>query len=270
MPEIEPEDKSLKSLKGLHLWHAPMSSCSQRVRITLAERGEAFTSHVINLEKDEHASADYQRIHPKGLVPALVDDGHLIIESIDIIVHIAGENSPLANVSSSKLLDMADAAQLDLKLLTFEFLFRAGPSPSPENAEAFQKSHKNEWLQQFRKDFAKGFDQDRINDAIARTDEGFQTLNEILSDGREYLEGAEFTLSDIAWMPNVHRFKLMDWPFERTPHVQRWFEKISKRPSYREALLNWQAEPAVKAFSAYTKKRKAEGTDVRSFPHFRS
>ncbi|MBO6919439.1 MAG: glutathione S-transferase [Rhizobiaceae bacterium] len=167
MLEIEPEDKSLKSLKGLHLWHAPMSSCSQRVRITLAERGEAFTSHVISLEKDEHASADYQRIHPKGLVPALVDDGYLIIESIDIIGHIAGKDSPLANVSSSKLLDMADAAQLDLKLLTFEFLFRAGPPPSPENAKAFQKSHKNEWLQQFRKDFAKGFDQDRINDAIA-------------------------------------------------------------------------------------------------------
>ncbi|MBO6919438.1 MAG: glutathione S-transferase C-terminal domain-containing protein [Rhizobiaceae bacterium] len=91
-----------------------------------------------------------------------------------------------------------------------------------------------------------------------------------MSDGREYLEGAEFTLSDIAWMPNVHRFKLMDWPFERTPHVQRWFENISKRPSYREALLNWQAEPAVQAFSAYTKKRQAEGADVRSFPHFRS
>lgn len=270
MPEIVPEDKSLQSLKGLHLWHAPMSSCSQRVRITLAERDQTFISHVINLEKDEHASADYQRIHPKGLVPALVDDGHLIIESIDIISHIAGEDSPLANVSSSKLLDMADKAQLDLKLLTFEFLFRAGPPPSPEAANAFQQSHKNEWLQQFRIDFAKGFDKDRINDAIARTDEGFQYLNETLSDGRNFLEGPDFTLSDIAWMPNVHRFKLMDWPFERTPHVQKWFENISKRPSYQEALLNWQAEPAIDAFSVHTKQRQAEGTDVRSFPHFQS
>ncbi|MEP2978632.1 MAG: glutathione S-transferase family protein [Lentilitoribacter sp.] len=268
MPEIEPKDPSLKSLDGIHLWHAPMSSCSQRVRITLAESGQSFSSHIIHLEKDEHASAEYQRIHPKGLVPALVDNGRLIIESIDIIRHVAGKDSPLAKVGSPKLLEMADEAQLDLKLLTFEFLFKGGPPPSPEVVDAFQRSHKNEWLQQFRKDFAQGFDKQRINDAIARTDAGFQYLDQVLSDGRIFLEGDEFTLSDIAWMPNVHRFKLMDWPFERTANVQRWFEEISKRSSYQEALLKWQAEPAVKTFSAYTKQRQGEGTDVRSFPHF--
>ncbi|MFT6272695.1 MAG: glutathione S-transferase [Dinoroseobacter sp.] len=35
MLEIEPIDQSLKTLTGLHLWHAPMSSCSQRVRLGL-------------------------------------------------------------------------------------------------------------------------------------------------------------------------------------------------------------------------------------------
>ena len=75
MPEIEPNDHSLKSLKGIHLWHTPMSSCSQRVRITLAEANKNFESHMIDLEKDEHATPEYQRIHPKGLVPTLVDDG---------------------------------------------------------------------------------------------------------------------------------------------------------------------------------------------------
>ena len=268
MPEIEPKDPSLKSLDGIHLWHAPMSSCSQRVRITLAERDMSFFSHVIRLEKDEHASPEYQRIHPKGLVPALVDNGKLIIESIDIISHIAGKDNPLSKVGSSKLLKLADDAQLDLKLLTFEFLFKGGPPPSMEDVKTFQENHKNEWLQQFRIDFANGFDANRINDAIARTDEGFQYLEKTLSDGRAFLEGEEFTLSDIAWMPNVHRFKLMDWPFERTPHLQTWFENISKRQSYREALLKWQPEPAVQSFSAYTKQRQGEGTDVRSFPHF--
>jgi len=124
MPEIEPKDSSLATLVGTHLWHAPMSSCSQRVRIVLAETNRGFESHLINLEKDEHASESYQAIHPKGLVPAIVEDGRLFIESIDIIQQIAGEQSPLANASSPELLKMADEAQLDLKLLTFEFLFR--------------------------------------------------------------------------------------------------------------------------------------------------
>lgn len=125
MPEIEPQDQSLKALKGLHLWHAPMSSCSQRVRITLSEVNRPFESHVIHLENDEHASAEYQRIHPKGLVPAIVDDGRLYIESVDIISHIAGDGTQLAARAGKNLLEMADSAQLDLKLLTFEFLFRA-------------------------------------------------------------------------------------------------------------------------------------------------
>ncbi|MBL6622685.1 MAG: glutathione S-transferase family protein, partial [Alphaproteobacteria bacterium] len=41
MPQIEPQDETLKSLTGLHLWHASMSSCSQRCRIVLAETGKA-------------------------------------------------------------------------------------------------------------------------------------------------------------------------------------------------------------------------------------
>ena len=270
MPEIEPKDRTLKSLKGIHLWHAPMSSCSQRVRIALSESGKEYESHLMDLERDEHATPEYQRIHPKGLVPALVDDGRLYIESIDIIGHVAGDESPLAETGSKRLLALADAAQMDLKLLTFEFLFRVGPPPPSEAAEAFQKSHRNEWLRQFRIDFANGFDRGRLDDAIARTDEGFRRLDRLLSDGRAYLEGPEFTLSDIAWMPNVHRFRLMDWPFERTRHLQAWFRRVSERPSYRIALLDWQPAQVAKTFGEYTKLRQAECTDVRSFPYFQT
>lgn len=268
MPEIEPADKSLKTLPGLHLWHAPMSSCSQRVRIVLAETGQDYVSHLINLEKDEHASAAYQRIHPNGLVPALVDNGRLIIESIDIIRHLASDEIISDDSEAQDFLQMADAAQQDLKLLTFEFLFRSKPPAPEEAAQAFQNTHQNAWLRQFRRDFAEGFDAGRINDAIARTDQGFRILDKRLSDGRPFLMGDDFSLCDIAWMPNVHRFNLMGWPFEHTPHLAAWFELVSERPSYSDALLDWQGEHIAGAFADYTNKRRAEGTDVRSFPHF--
>ncbi|MGI9399776.1 MAG: glutathione S-transferase family protein, partial [Rhizobiaceae bacterium] len=230
MPEIEPTDRSLKSLNGLHLWHAPLSSCSQRVRIVLSETGKDYQSHLVNLEKDEHASEAYQAIHSKGLVPALVDDGRLFIESIDIIQHVGGDAPGFGENQAPDLLRRADEAQADLKLLTFEFLFRSSPPPSPEKAEAFQSSHNNEWLRKFRQDFAKGFDRERLDDAVQRTDEAFKHLDEILSDGRDYLAGNYFSLADVAWMPNVHRFALMNWPYERTPHLANWFERVSKRP----------------------------------------
>lgn len=265
MPFIEPKDQSLKTLTGLHLWHAPMSSCSQRVRIVMEETGKTFESHLINLEKDEHATAAYQAIHPKGVVPALVDDGQLMIESIDIIQYLAGDGSDLLTHASPELLRLADEAQLDLKLLTFEFLFRAAPPPPPEAVEAFEAGHQNAWLKQFRRDFAAGFAPDRIDDGVRRTDEGFRHLDGLLSDGRPYLSGDTFSLSDIAWMPNFHRMDLMGWPYERTPHLRQWFARVSQRPSYRKALVDWEKQSVAEDSRAYTASRRAAGTDVRSF-----
>jgi len=266
MPVIEPKDQSLKALKGLHLWHAPMSSCSQRVRIVLAETGQGFESHIVNLEENEHASEAYQSIHPKGLVPALVDDGTLMIESVDIIQHLGGGRISPGNAD---FLRMADEAQLDLKLLTFEYLFRAFPPPPKEIAETFEAGHKNEWLRQFRRDFVQGFPQDRLEAGIARTDAGFQRLNDLLSDERAFLDGAEFSLADVAWMPNVHRMSLMDWPFQRTPHLAKWFERVKARPSYDTGLLAWQNAQAAAGFAQYTQTRRAAGTDVSSAAHFK-
>jgi len=265
MPEIQPKDPKIKSLHGIHLWHAPMSSCSQRVRIVLAETGKPFVSHIIRLDKDEHATDEYQAIHPDGLVPAFAEDGKLFIESIDIIRQIAGSEGVLANTNSPELPDLADDAQRDLKLLTFEFLFRSGPVASAEEARSFQKSHRNDWLKQFRIDFANGFDTERIDEAVTRTNDGFKCLDRLLSDDRKFLDGCEFSLADIAWLPNIHRFRLMNWPFDRTPNLRAWFDRVSARPSYREALLNWQPEAVPGMFADYTRKRQQEGTDICAF-----
>lgn len=265
MPEIEPGDPSIRALGGLHLWHAPMSSCSQRVRIVLAEMGQSYESHLVALDKDEHASAAYQAIHPGGLVPALSDDGRLFIESIDIIAHLAAHEADLAGSGDPTLLQMADEAQADLKLCTHEFLFRSRPQPSAERAEAFQKTHQNATLRQFKRDMANGFAPERLDAAVRRIDTGFRHLDELLSDGRTYLTGEVFTIDDIAWMPNVHRFDLMGWPFGRTPHLSGWFDLVSQRDSYQTALVAWEPEGTAEKFAAYTEKRRAEGTDIRAF-----
>lgn len=265
MPRIETQNPDITSLKGRHLWHAPLSSCSQRVRLCLTETGKTFEGHLLNLERGDHASEAYQRIHPKGLVPALVEDGVLFVESVDIIRHLAGDDDTLLKQIDADLLDRADAAQLDLKLLTFEFLFAGKRGGSDSDAMAFQKNHKNEWLKAFYRDFAAGFDRQRVANAVAATRDGFVHLDNILSDGRRFLCGDTFTVADIAWLPNVHRFSLMDWPWAQTPHVERWFQTVSARPSYQSALVDWEQSDAVDAFQSYTQHRQNEGTDIRSF-----
>ena len=265
MAEIRAKNQLLKNLKGIHLWHAPMSSCSQRVRLVLAETKTIYESHVINITKDEHATKSYQAIHPNGLVPAIIIDGRLFIESIDIIELLPDNDSDLLLHRDIRLLKIADQAQMDLKLLSFEFLFKSGPQQIQEQFDKFQVTHKNEQLKQFRIDLSNGFGRERIEEAVARTHDHFQKLEDILSDGRQFLGGAVYSLSDMAWTPNFHRCNLMDWPFENTPYLTDWFNRVSERESFKIALLSWENKDVMKSLENYTSQGKVLGRDVRAF-----
>ena len=88
MVKLTPENPEARALEGLHLYHSARSNCSARVRLLLEEKGLAWTGHHLDLLKKENISAAYFGINPKGLVPALVHDGKVVIESNDILVYL--------------------------------------------------------------------------------------------------------------------------------------------------------------------------------------
>ena len=88
MAVIVPTDKSVESLEGIHLYHGDISNCSMRVRMTLVEKGLPWTSHHLDLKLKENISDEYFGINPNGLVPTLIDDGVVHIESNDIIDYL--------------------------------------------------------------------------------------------------------------------------------------------------------------------------------------
>jgi glutathione S-transferase len=58
------------------------------VRIVLAEKGLDWISHHINLVAGEQTAPEYLAIHPKAVVPALIDDGQPVLESILICEYL--------------------------------------------------------------------------------------------------------------------------------------------------------------------------------------
>ena len=107
---VEPTNKSVTELKGLHLFHADISNCSMRVRMALAEKGLPWTSHHLDLRKKETVTPEYFGIHPKGLVPTLVHDGVVHIESNEIIEYLdeAFPDPPLQPRADSERQEMRD------------------------------------------------------------------------------------------------------------------------------------------------------------------
>ncbi len=86
MAVIEPTNRAVKAFEGLHLYHTGRSNCSSRVRLLIEEKGLAWTSHHVDLYARENVSEEYFGINPKGVVPTVVLDGEVVVESNDILL----------------------------------------------------------------------------------------------------------------------------------------------------------------------------------------
>ncbi len=276
MPIIEPEKPELKALNGLHLWHTGLSTCSQRCRIVLAELGQEFESNIVNLNAGENATDWYQAIHPGGVVPALAHDGQIVIESIDIISYLENTFGPGSLQPETQeqvelmkeLMALSNEHQYKLKTLTFEFLFRVGRQMTTGEAEFFQGNLRNENLKEFHRDYRAGnFDKAVIDEAVDFSRQAFNTLESLLGDGRSYMLGEKFTLADIAWMPNFHRFEILGWSFERYPALKKWFERVSSRDSYQKGLKDWEPTEMLLAAKPKMEARVAAGDGMMTYGH---
>jgi len=77
----------------LKLYENEISSAVSRVRIALALKGVAVERQSIGIlgAEAESRQADYRKVNPQGLVPALLtDDGVLITQSLAIIEYLDG------------------------------------------------------------------------------------------------------------------------------------------------------------------------------------
>ena len=76
----------------LTLYHGRTSVCSLKVRLALAEKGVDFESRLLTLRGDQYDPA-YMKLNPNGVVPTLVHDDKVVIEST-VIMHYVDECFP--------------------------------------------------------------------------------------------------------------------------------------------------------------------------------
>lgn len=65
----------------IELYHNDMSVCAQKVRLALAEKKLSWEGHHLNLRAADQQKPEYLKLNPNAVVPALVDNGTVIIES---------------------------------------------------------------------------------------------------------------------------------------------------------------------------------------------
>ena len=72
----------------LELYNFQQSTCSQKVRFMLAEKDLEWVDKRLDSRRGEHLKPEYLTINPNGLVPSLIHDGAIILDSSVIMEYL--------------------------------------------------------------------------------------------------------------------------------------------------------------------------------------
>jgi len=255
--------------KGVHLLHATGSSCSQKLRIFLNLKGIKWQSHLIDLHANENFRPWFLGINPRGLVPVLVHEGAVHIESNDIITCLE-KTFPAPKLiparfenEVAKLLKHEDDLHIDLRILSFRFVFN--PPGPPKPAEALQSyaangsgtvqgvkdPHKAAQIAFWERATKEGFSDERARASARKFRVAFDELEQRLA-ANPYLLGDTLSVLDIAWFIYANRLTLGGYPLARLhPRVNTWMEKLGARPEFAKEIAS---SPEIMAHITATRR----------------
>ena len=248
--------------KGVHVLHFMGSSCSQKLRVFLNLKGIKWESHLVDLRTNENFRPWFLGINPRGLVPVLEHDGAVHIESNDNIQYLekvfptpklipAGHENEVA-----ALLKHEDDLHLDLRTLSFRFVFAPPGPPKPAEAldsyalhgsgtvQGLPDREKIVQIEFWARTTREGFTDQAARASAQKFRAEFDALDKRLA-ASTYLMGDTLSVLDIAWFIYANRLSLAGYPFARLhPNVLGWFEKLAARPEFAKEVT---PPPEVKA-----------------------
>ncbi len=239
----------------LELYHNDMSSCAQKVRLTLAEKDLEWTSHHMNLRRGDTRTDEYLKLNPNGVVPTLIADGEVIIESTVIQEYLDDTflETPLKPKDSvararmrlwTKQLDEGVHAALGSLSNGTAFRYQTMAGRSEEEL----KEHINRIPDPARRERTmdltlNGVDSSYFAPAAMRFVKLFSDM-EVVLQSNTWLAGDEYTLADIAFTPYVTRFDHLQYLgiLDNLPRLSDWYERIKARPNYQTGINDWLNE----------------------------
>lgn len=237
----------------LELYHNDMSSCAQKVRLTLAEKRLGWKDHHLDLRAGDQQTPEYLKLNPKGVVPTIVDNGKVVRESTVIMEYLDDEypEPPLSPADAFGRAEMRlwtkrlDEGHHDIATSTismgiafrFQYLER-----SKEACEALIAKIPDSIKRERRRDVVyNGVEAREFKTAVGMWERLLMNMESALGDG-PWLVGKSYSLADAAYTPYLTRLdhlNLLGWISQR-PKLSDWYNRIRARPSYEAAIIKWE------------------------------
>ena len=197
----------------LKIYGHPVSTCTRKVLMTLAENGGQHELSVVDFAKGEHKQEPHLSRQPFGRIPALDDDGFQIFESRAICRYIDDK-------LGGKLVPK-DAKARD----------RMEQWISVETSEFTPHAMKFVYEYTFKRPQAAGV----LEAASKPLETACAALDKQLAQ-TPFLAGSEMSLADVCYMPYIEYAIATPAKeiFAKFPHLMTWWNRVSERPTWRK------------------------------------
>jgi glutathione S-transferase len=198
----------------LKIFGHPMSTCTRKVLMTLAETNTPYELSLVDFAKGEHKAPAHLARQPFGRIPAMEDDGFELFESRAICRYI---NQKAKGSLVPGDLEVAAKVEQWISVETSEF---SGNAMKFVADEMFKRPQEPAVLEAA----AKG-----LETACAAMDTQLAKT--------PFIAGTSFTLADLCFMPYLE-YAMMTKAKDivgKHAHVTTWWNKIAERPTWRKA-----------------------------------
>lgn len=242
----------------MKLYHNALSTCSQKVRLVLAEKQLPFDSVELNLQRGDQFAPDYLKINPKALVPAIEDKGQIYVESSLINEYLDDAYPALslrpktaeARYRMNSLIKVIDDTEHPAcSVITYAIGLRP----------VMLKNNTPEQLQKLidavpdpaRRESRRAVLNDGIKAPVFR--EAYQTYVGVLKKADEllhdsvWLSGDTFSLADCSYLPYVLRLEHLGQKafIDSLKNLSRWYQAVQARHSFQEAVVKWRPDALI-------------------------
>jgi len=247
----------------LELYHGRTSTCAQKARLVLAEKGLDWKGHLMTLRGDQFDPA-YLKLNPNGVVPTLIHDGNVVIESA-VIMHYLDDvfpqpalmpSAPLARAKVRMFIKLVDEyVQPAAFIVSFATANRAWTTVQDPaaRAAAIARSPFPE-REAMRFDLAEnGLGSALVPDALRHFAKLLDWMEAAAAHG-PYLAGEAYSLADVVVTPYVERLNRLRLGsmWDKRPGVAAWYDRIRARPSYAEAVTKHMIQDDLDRYASFT------------------
>ena len=238
------QTKEVLNWKGFNLLHFAGSACSQKLRIFLNLKEIDWISHHIDLTKNEQFDSWYLGINPRGLVPTLVHDGDVHIESNDIMQYVESVNNNVILFPNNHIgeiiesLEYEDSLHIDLRTLTFRFIVphKLGKKDLKllDEKENFKGTiqgdldrNKQKEIDFWKQHYKNGITDDQVIKSANNFIVALDKLEKKLSESK-YILNDNLSILDVAWFISINRIIITGFPVKYNyPNIKAWFQMLS-------------------------------------------